>query len=108
MKKIWAVVLSALLVFGVVAFTGCAEEAPEEVEEIEPLEEIEEEEPWWPEIEEEAPEEVVEEEVTGGIGAKILNMASGCENLPCVGGFCVGFTESTLGFCGNICTPLAA
>jgi len=100
LKKIWAVVLSALLVFGVVAFTGCAEEAPEEVEEISPIEEIEEEEPWWPVIEEEAPEEV-EEEVTGGIGTTILNMVSNCENFPICGGFCVSFTEGGLGFCGN-------
>jgi hypothetical protein len=110
LKKIWAIALSALLVFGIAAFTGCAEEEPVEEE---PWEPVEEEKPWWPiRDEEEEPWEPEEEEpVTGeggSWGAKIMDFGSKLECVPCFGGLLVSLIEGTLGLCGStICPSLA-
>jgi hypothetical protein len=89
LKKIWAIALSALLVFGIAAFTGCAEKEPEEEE---PIGEItpEEEEPWWPEEEEEPwwPEE--EEPLADEEGEMFARIAESCAGIPLIGGLCEG------------------
>jgi hypothetical protein len=103
LKKIWAIALSALLVFGIAAFTGCAEKEPEEEEPWAP----EEEEPWWPirDKKEEPWKPVEEEPVTeeGRLGSTLLNMVGGCEGIPIIGGFCVSLTGSAVTFCGGFC-----
>jgi hypothetical protein len=90
LKKIWAIALSALLVFGIAAFTGCAEKEPVEEEPIEPIGPVEEEEPWWPITEEEEepwPEEEPEAEKEGG---RFAGIADKCSTLPLIGGLCEG------------------